>query len=347
MIDKDLSVRFDILKSILITGIVFIHMNTSEMTFNGKFANFFTDGVYYISEVLARVSVPLFFSLAGYLFFINLTPTLKSFFHKYKSRFFSLVVPFVFWNLLIFILFYIAQNIPATQGYFSGERPIISHLKSSKEYLELFFGFGKFEYPIAYQFWFIRDLIVLVLFSPLIYFILKLIPKTVFFTVMLIFWCSFPDRFISLVFFLTGSFFAIKKINPKVLDRYFFISLTVFLLSSFFLVKTKNPYLYQAVVLIGSIVVFGMTKYILNTDKLKTSLIKFSTYSFFIFCFHEPTLSVVRKLSFRFFPLKNDTTTFLLYFFCVGMTIWISIVVFKILKRYMPNFLNIITGQRI
>ena len=111
-LDKELSKQIDILKFGLIVGVVFIHINTNDIVFKSQIL---TDLKFFISEILSRSSVPLFFAISGFLFFNNLSPSIENFFKKYKNRFFSLIIPFLFWNLIIFLFFFIAQNLPLTQ----------------------------------------------------------------------------------------------------------------------------------------------------------------------------------------------------------------------------------------
>jgi len=144
-INSQISQRIELLRFILITGIVFIHIHTGDIKFS---STSMTGNVYamlaeYISEGLARISVPLFFALSGYLYFFNFEASSENFIKKFKSRFRTLFIPFVIWNILIFIFFAIAQNIPVIENYFTGDRPLVLELEGF-EHIALFFGFDGF-----------------------------------------------------------------------------------------------------------------------------------------------------------------------------------------------------------
>ena len=64
----------------------------------------------FLVERIACLAVPGFFMCSGYLFYRNLT--WKKVTEKLKRRVFSLVIPFLIWNLLYYILHFVARRIP-------------------------------------------------------------------------------------------------------------------------------------------------------------------------------------------------------------------------------------------
>ena len=102
------------------------------------------------------IIVPVFFAMSGFLFFTNLK--WKDFPRKLKTRFHSLFIPFVLWNLIGFLLVFIVTHIPAFSGKINTTSPptdIVSILKAT---------FWDTEYNIT---WFIKDLMIFVVFAPL------------------------------------------------------------------------------------------------------------------------------------------------------------------------------------
>lgn len=62
---------------------------------------------YLISEVFAEVAIGIFFCISGYLFFCNMdSMELYMYKSKLKSRLHSLFVPYIFWNTVLLIVFY-------------------------------------------------------------------------------------------------------------------------------------------------------------------------------------------------------------------------------------------------
>ncbi len=349
-----LSQRIEMLRFPLIVGILFIHIYTNEIDFNGAsgLSGFYSIVVDYISNTLSRISVPLFFVLSGYLFFCNLTPTKEGFIKKLHSRFYTLFVPFVFWNIIIFIFYAFAQTLPVTLHYFNGERPWVMQL-DVLQMVELFFGLGDFKYPVAYQFWFIRDLIFIVIFSPLAYILLKRFSYA-FLGVLFIVW--FFDLLhlsyiqissTSIFFFCIGAYLGIIRYDFSKSDRYAFLFIIGYIAVSFADVSTHNEFVHNISILLGVVTAFTVTKYLLKRKKVKKRLISLAKYSFFVYALHEPLLSILRKTLFGAFANLGDFSVFLLYFGCVFLTIFITIRIYKILEKLSPQFMSISTGGRI
>lgn len=348
-----LSQRIEILRFPLIIGIVFIHIHTGDIQFSGTIlaGNIYAVLAEYISEGLARVSVPLFFALSGYLFFLNFKASSENFIKKFKSRFRTLFIPFVIWNMLIFIFFAIAQNTPTVSDYFTGERPLVLELEGF-ENIALFFGFNGFEYPAAYQFWFIRDLMLLVVLTPLIYIFLLKIPY-IFLLGLSVMW-FFDLSYLEIVnidpispfFFTLGAYLGMKKYDFSNTDHYALQIVLLYLLMSIVNLFMDSLYIDHAAIFIGTLALFSFTKYIVTMTKIKDNLISLSKYSFFVYATHEPFLSIIRKLTFKTVHPQSDLTIFIIYLLCPVITILICIQLYKILEKAVPKILNLATGGR-
>ena len=168
-LDKYSSERLNILRFPLIVGVVYIHAYAMDVGFSGEsIGNIETSWVSdfirdLVSQGIARVAVPLFFLMSGYLFFLGFQWSIGAYKEKLISRVNSLLVPFIFWNVLTLFLVFVAQSIPATQNYFSGNNPMISTF-SAYDYINALLGIDR--NPISYQFWFIRDLMFLIILVP-------------------------------------------------------------------------------------------------------------------------------------------------------------------------------------
>ena len=70
------------------------------------------------TEVLGGVSVPLFFVISTYLFFAKPKSTKENI----KSKFKSIVVPYIFWTVLTIFLYFAAQSFSFSRNYFSANK---------------------------------------------------------------------------------------------------------------------------------------------------------------------------------------------------------------------------------
>jgi hypothetical protein len=97
-------------------AVVFIHTHMGNISVGGEsliqesqfpcFAAVF----HLLTDVFARIAVPCFFVIAGYLFFYGIKAWNKQvYFAKLKSRVHSLLIPYVFWNVFWVVALYAGQ----------------------------------------------------------------------------------------------------------------------------------------------------------------------------------------------------------------------------------------------
>ncbi|MDD5674831.1 MAG: acyltransferase family protein, partial [Chitinivibrionales bacterium] len=163
-----LSRKIAILSFVSIILVVFIHAKTVDFiapTGSHFYAvNFLIQN--FIIECIARIAVPLFFAFSGFLFFATLTPTPAGFKKKLSSRLRTLVVPYLLWNCMGLLLLLVLQSMHGNVS-FSGEKLI-------RSYTIVDFLGRIYPHPVQFQFWFLLDLAVYFIASPLLYVLLKL-----------------------------------------------------------------------------------------------------------------------------------------------------------------------------
>ena len=201
MLTTNDSLRINLLRFPLIVGVVYIHNAKGSVQYaNGSspvghsIHNWVLSAIQFlISAELASIAVPVFFLLAGYLFFYDTRWSVDTYYHKVKNRTKTLLLPFLFWNILTLILIAMGQSFSTTHAFFSGKNPFISDFLL-QDYIRYIFGIHT--NPISYQFWFIRDLMLIVLLSPLFYIgIKKWAPG--FMLCLLVLWLFFKPFFLS------------------------------------------------------------------------------------------------------------------------------------------------------
>ena len=355
-IDRISSERLNLLRFPLIVGVVFIHAYGTDvgmanarigMAQSGYLAQFIQD---IVSDGLARVAVPLFFMMSGYLFFLGFEWSLDGYKRKLRKRVNTLLIPFLFWNSLALLLFAIAQSLPATRVYFSGENTPIASF-GLYDYLNALLGIS--QSPIALQFWFIRDLMLMVLLVPVLQLILKKIP-TIFLGVIALIWFFgiWPIYTPSSVafFFYVGTSLAFSGRSLFTVDRYGNIFLCVYIAILLLDALTKgnefNGYIHRIGILFGIVSALYVTRLVLKFNKLRSSLLWTSGCSFFVFAVHNPSLVVLRKVSYRFLKPESDMAVLALYFSVPIITIAVAIVLHVILKAVAPKLLSVISGGR-
>jgi surface polysaccharide O-acyltransferase-like enzyme len=369
-ISKTTSQTIDFLRFPLIIGIVFLH-NGSAVAFGDK-----TIGVdnsvicFYIRMIiktLSETAVPLFFIISGFLFFYNFEMSFQCYKRKLASRTKTLIIPYLFWNAFYFLFVLSLQSIPALSHFFNtNNKPLIQY--NLFDYFDAFTGFIGSN-PIAYQFWFIRDLIIMSFLSPLFYFCVKRFK----FPAFLVFFCLwyfdlFDFHFIrnnSLFFFFCGCIITTMDFKTNIFNKFgnyivaaFIVLFTLFILGNYY--NCKPPHIFCLsnnciklifkVVLLVQLAAFWIISINLKTTTFYSMFLRLSQYSFFVFAAHEPTLSVIRKLSYRFLP-KLDGISGLIqsitYIFLIpGITIITVLFIGYIIKMAAPKPYAFVTGGR-
>lgn len=116
----------------------------------------------FVSSGIGQAAVPGFFMLSSYLFFRNFT--LKKLFGKWKGRFFSVAVPYAAWNILYYLGYVAATRLPAVQ-HVVGKEPIPFNMEEVMG--------AVLNYSYAPIFWYLYQLIFLIILSPVIYILVK------------------------------------------------------------------------------------------------------------------------------------------------------------------------------
>ena len=126
----------------------------------------------FVSGMIGRCAVPLFYMISGYLFFLKVPDGMTSIYGKMRKRVGTLVVPYII-GCLFFVGFGVLMAVlPGVSKYMnSSVMPLFS--KPIGEILRSIFYDAGNGSPCAFQLWFLRDLILIVATSPLWYLCLK------------------------------------------------------------------------------------------------------------------------------------------------------------------------------
>jgi surface polysaccharide O-acyltransferase-like enzyme len=357
-IDSDASARISLLRFPLIVGVVFGHAFGSNVGLAyGKVGLAQLTGLsfviqYYISEILAPVTVPLFYFMSGFLFFESFDGSFNKYYNKLKSRFRTLLIPFIFWNLLTLLIVALAHAGSTSSMYLSGRFASISSF-SAYDYLNKTFGFTC--YPAAYQFWFIRDLMIMVVFSPLIYVLIRHIPRLTLF-VLLIVWIFdlshlYTPSSESILFFFIGGLTGSRTSRLDGFDKYGKVLFYSYALISIIDVFTRkfgyNRYIHSIGIILGIIVAIWLAGVISKSyNKISKLLMMLGATSFFVYAFHEPLLTIIKKLVYVIFTPSSSTSVSFFYFIDPTITILLCVILYFIGKKITPSFMRVVCGGR-
>lgn len=224
--NKYLSDKIKVISLICIVAVVICHSymlppNKEKFYAFDLFQNIITSSAF-------RFCLPLFFIISGYLFFF------KPFNYpvQIRKRLRTILGPYLLWSLFGASLIYTSLLLPGISEKFNQSwhftiEDFVRHITID---------------PIQYQFWFLRDLMILALLSPIIYFLGKKTPNFVI-LVLALSWVYLGDSYIyfvridSILFFSSGAFIALNHSKTNLFLLKFsksvvFSILTVWLISS-------------------------------------------------------------------------------------------------------------------
>ena len=369
-ISQETSKRITALRFLLIVFVVFIH---NCFTLEGVAENFEKTGELivfkqtvlskwiqlFISQGIARCAVPLFFLFAAFL------QAKKN--DKYsvllKKRAKSLLIPFVIWTVLyafyyaglkLFILKVAPQfikNPENTALNWTG----IDWVHKLLGYRQKADGTG-FELPeFAYQFWFIRDLIILVILSPLLKALIKKFPIGFFLLVSATFITPIRVYFVenqALFFYVVGLYWgsceAIDKNLFKIVDKMKYIeTIFLFVLSFVFDNIFFSGKLHWFVILLACVLLLKISALIVKNDTTYNVAKYLAGYSFFLFAIHTPVMNeMLRRIWLHFLPMTNGFLCLAEYFGVAFLNIAIGTLIGIALKKLCPRLFAILTGGR-
>lgn len=350
---------------VLIVGLVFLHyqeypdldvspftgMDTGAhrlATFVNSFALFFFFSV-----------VPLLSMVSGWLFFSfdagNAGPSLR---HRIRRRFVSLYLPVVCWDLL-FLLILVALFLWNPGYALFNDINIHFGRAGVLDYLNAIFGITR--HPVGFQFWFVRDLFVTALISPLLWLSLK---RTPYFGMAILgaAWMAGSGLFIFfrtdvVFFFYLGAFLRIRRI-PLHMGSVTAWSLMALYLAAVTL-RTVAPVLIdlsgdrpifltlatRSMRLLGVVACWGVFLQLAGT-RAGAVVARFGGLAFFLHSAHYPLIAEVKIVLSRFLPAPTDGWLIAHYVVSVAITVAIGMSAGLLLARQAPRVFALMNGGR-
>lgn len=116
----------------------------------------------FLGGTVAQIAVPGFFLISSYLFFRGFT--LERLWVKWNSRIRSVMVPYIVWNFLYYLGYIIGSRIPVLSDIIGKGKVPVTFSMAAESVLH---------YNYNYVFWYLNQLIMLILLAPLIYMVVK------------------------------------------------------------------------------------------------------------------------------------------------------------------------------
>lgn len=345
--DRD-SAIFTAMKTVAMLMVLVIH---ADLRSHGAEQTLVTD--FYnelFSGLLASAAVPIFFFISGFFLFRNF-----DFKRKFKSRINSIYIPYFIWCTWGVCILFILQGLLGLEALFSGRELKLLRDFTAIDYFRVYWDIRNGD-PITSTLWFLRDLCLMVLLSPLINVIIKrpIWGGMFLFVLFLLGILGISNQLIGFfsVFYLSlGGWAAYRGTNLfEWFDRNKTIILTmaVIVFSAVSIAYTCDIEYYGKIKTIWIILCIPLLYFLCSMGKVYESsiLLRLSEYSFFIYLFHEPIMGYIQKIWFKNIHLPVFSQSVLFWLFPL-LILLVSIFVYKILKRYCPRLLKSLIGGRI
>jgi surface polysaccharide O-acyltransferase-like enzyme len=371
------SKTIDWLRFPLIIMIVAIHMPSPPLVdiqqvdyFNLSGTDICNIVITLILYILTYIAVPCFFMFSGFLFFYKVKEWNKnSYQSKIRSRLKTLVLPYLVWNL-------IAIGVGMAGQFINWEGNIWVYLDElcDKGLWRIFWNYREwgttntnifgwvlpYYGPFLLPLWFLRDLIITVFLSPLVYYLVKhtkmygiVLLGILYYTEIGIVVAEYNinQLITALFFFSLGSYFSIYGKNMVISLRkgqlYWFLATIICLvLSTYYHGDEMKKYFLPVYVISGVITAVNITSFLMERGKLKIYK-TLSKASFFVYAVHTIlVLEITNRLV--GFIFSSDNTIILLIKFLIAPVLcaFICVGLYLLMNRFAPKLLRVLTGNR-
>lgn len=346
----------------LLVLLLFVHCNFTTLGEEWASLPFASGFIHVFSQRVAPIVFPISFFIAGFLFFKTGQFSADIYVKKLIHRFQSLLMPFLLWNLLYLLLAIII-------GLFTGKIPILDipfddltftgGLKAFWD-ISLIPGAHGIAAPIAIQFWFVRDLMVAMICSPLIYFGVKwfimlsgrrpLVRYLLFLAIVFALgYCPqvtgiSPDGWL---FFAYGAYFGIKK-------KEFIVAMLPYALPSFIVLAAiigieqliPCEFVYRLEYVVGLIFVISLTTVMVRAGTWYVNM-TLSNGSFFIYAYHYMVLGfLVWLLGSGLIVPHSSWLALLIYVLAVTIVVFLGLFFYWLMRTRLPFITYILMGGR-
>ncbi|MBR1403216.1 MAG: acyltransferase [Treponema sp.] len=357
IIPEEISKRITSLRFLLIVLVVFIHANLKvDVALNyyhydfiqPKWIEVFKN---FVRNTLGCAAVPLFFLFASYLQFSK--DDKYSVLLRKRSK--SLLLPYVLWTAITIVLYFVAQSIPQTAPFFMNPINIVRNW-NGLDWIKVFTYHNlaeDFKNPLVYQFWFLRDLMIFILLSPLLKFLCEKFAGGMLIVISIIALKEIPVFFTvssgALFFYMAGFYFARYKISFfEMADKIKIIEYVLLLiLSVVFDLLFDGKYSFGFLGTIISCLFFlKLSVYFVKSQKIYNRLEYLAGYSFFLYAIHTPFLGTsINKISQKIIPLHGILC--LVQFLLAGfLTIVLGTMTGILLNKICPKLFRVLNGGR-
>lgn len=307
----------------------------------------------FVSEMISHHICPLavcwFFFLSGYLFFWNLEEKGFSFqwiLSKWKRRIWTLLVPYLIWNLLV-----VAAILLKNYGFSLFGMPVNPDEMQVVHYGPYYwFVAGPANFPL----WFMMDMMEMTLVTPLFYPLYKKYPWVSLGVLVLLYLSPWTPRVLSMraiFYFSLGAWMSINRVSflslgKKVKIPAAIIAVILLVLATAQMDKPWHEWLLRAFYPFGMITFLNVCDWGTQKPKTQERFVRLSSTVFFIYAVHEIYILGWTKGFFLRLCGEGVTGTWIRFIFVPIVVLGVCLALYYLLNKLMPRILAFICGGR-
>jgi len=298
----------------------------------------------FLGDTVAQVAVPGFFLISSYLFFR--TFTMERIWLKWNSRIKSVLVPYIVWNFLYYLGYVIGSRIPILADIIGKGKIPFTVLRASEAVLH---------YTYNYVFWYLNQLILLLLLAPLIYIVVKRKITGILFLVGIFtaIYLGGNLPFVNLdalLYYSFGAFMAVqgKKTAERVWDLKGFAAGILILLAAYLLYEYDFPgeakgELAASAVIFRLFVPAGL--WLLVSEEILFEAKEWMRQNFFLYAIHFAMVRLINKTGAFLLP-SVPAVPIGIFLFMPVICVFFSYQIGRFVRQSLPRTWCLLNGGR-
>lgn len=346
MLSEKSSRKISVLSFVLFIGVMGIHTYNLEVYGLGEDSDTILSVIEtFLNRFETGTCVPFFFMISGFLFFRNFDITLLL--QKYRSRGRSILIPYIIWNTVYYLYYVCVTRIPLVAGIMNGDQKMPVGIIDYVQYI----------WSGYYTLWFLRELIWLILLSPLWYLLLKrrkyFLPEVIFVLMMLVSLNIIHIPEVSLnMYYISGAYWGLNY--KSIIVRWQNLFPAVLCNSRKKILSVVSAVCLPIIILCGekfigqllyNYLLFLIIWAAMDLLPFKSNVPWWIKCTFFYYCAHDLILEAVKKVI-LILGEKSLLTAWINYILAPVITLIILISVAWILKKWMPFVWKALNGGR-
>lgn len=321
-----------------------------------------------IQGFLKGQSVPIYYFISGYVFFVGISLTKDVYRRKLQNRIKTLLVPFVVWNFLtllqtMFFYYFLPSWFPSlsqTPANYSLCACLNTFWdRSHGIFPAQIISANASIYPQDYPLWFVRDLMIVILSTPLIGYLLRH-TRNYLLGLLGIAWFALGywelghlNQLLTAFFFFSwGAYMSINKKDMLMefgkysrLSAILYTVLAVMYVAAAYCLPEACPTFKRLNVIVGLFFAYNFASWLLKRGICRPNPFLASS-AFFIYVAHALICGNIRNLFLKFMTSPSGLSLLAVHIVTILLTLAVLLMLFAFMQRFTSRLLTFLVGRK-